>query len=78
VHAPWEKISTEGVVDRVGRVFKRNSETPASSTAYYDGFYVVDDSIIPNALGVNPSLTIAALASRITEEITNKWSLIEL
>lgn len=41
-----------GVVDHAGRVFN------------YDNLYVVDGSIVPEALGVNPSRTIGALAER--------------
>jgi choline dehydrogenase-like flavoprotein len=59
------KDSDEGVVDGLGRVFRRSSKT----ITYYDGLYIVDGSIIPNSLGVNPSLTICALAFRIAEQI---------
>src|SRR5579863_6559830 len=41
-----------GVVNHAGRVFN------------YDNLYVVDGSIVPEALGVNPSRTIGALAER--------------
>ena len=41
-----------GVVDTRARLFG------------YDNFYVVDGSIVPANLGVNPSLTITALAER--------------
>jgi cholesterol oxidase len=41
-----------GVVDDGGAVYG------------YDGLYVLDGSIVPTALGVNPSKTIAALAER--------------
>jgi cholesterol oxidase len=41
-----------GVVDEFGRVHG------------YPGLHVLDGSIVPTALGVNPSKTIAALAER--------------
>ena len=42
----------------------KNSDQP------YDDFYVVDCGIIHNALGVNSSLTVSALAFRIAEYMT--------
>jgi cholesterol oxidase len=46
-----------GVVDHRGEVFG------------YPGLYVADGAIVPEALGVNPSRTIAALAERIASLI---------
>jgi hypothetical protein len=57
---PMGKSTGEGVVDSMGRVFKGDS-------GIYDGLYVIDGSILPSSIGVNPSLTIAALAFRIAE-----------
>jgi len=59
-----DDIST-GVVDSLGRVFKEESENDKSSQSIYPNFYVADGSIIPSSIGVNPSLTITALAYRI-------------
>jgi choline dehydrogenase-like flavoprotein len=56
-----------GVVDEYGRVYdvtKRGSQQP-----FYDGLYVADASVIPSALGVNPSLTISAIALRIADKL---------
>jgi choline dehydrogenase-like flavoprotein len=48
-----------GVVDHAGALF--DCRTP---TGTHPGLYVLDGSIIPGSLGVNPFLTIAALAER--------------
>lgn len=58
--------SADGVVDPYGRVYDTATADPG---AVYDGLYVADGSIIPTALGVNPSLTISALALRIAGQI---------
>ncbi len=49
---PMADDPARGVVDDAGRVHG------------YPGLYVLDGSIVPTALGVNPSKTIAALAER--------------
>ena len=63
------KDASDGVVDSMGRIFRGNS-----GNAKYSDFYVVDGSIIPSPLGVNPSCTISALAFRISEEISGDKS----
>ena len=49
-----------GVVNQYGEVFN------------YSNLYVVDGSIIPTAIGPNPSMTIGAVAERIAEQIIKK------
>jgi cholesterol oxidase len=49
---PMADDPAEGAVDGYGKVHG------------YEGLYVSDGSIVPTALGVNPSKTIAALAER--------------
>jgi choline dehydrogenase-like flavoprotein len=61
------KDRTRGVVNQLGHVFKGDG---ANDQGTYPGLYVVDGAIVPTALGVNSSLTIAALAFRIAKECT--------
>jgi cholesterol oxidase len=59
--------ASNGVVDSLGRVFRGKN-----GNKKYDGLYVADGSIIPTSLGVNPSLTISALAYRIAFDIVER------
>jgi cholesterol oxidase len=57
---PMADDAQNGVVDDAGAVHG------------YDGLYVLDGSIVPTALGVNPSKTIAALAERGVERMIER------
>ncbi len=50
----------QGAVDEYGRVFSGDGSV-------HEGLLVADGALIPSALGVNPFLTICALAERIAE-----------
>jgi cholesterol oxidase len=54
---PMADDPAQGVVDEHGRVHG------------HDGLYVMDGSVVPTALGVNPAKTIAALAERSIEHL---------
>lgn len=51
----------QGAVDEYGRVF-------ANDGSVHEGLFVADGALLPSALGVNPFLTISALAERIAEK----------
>jgi len=55
-----------GVVDHRGRVFDPEADV-------HPGLFVLDGSIIPTSLGINPALTITALALRAMDELRDEW-----
>jgi choline dehydrogenase-like flavoprotein len=59
-----------GVVDSYGQVFWNDGSQ--DKTKFYPDFYVIDGSVIPETVGVNPSLTIAATAFRAAERIAGE------
>ena len=64
---PMGDDAANGVVDSLGRIFRGKS-----GKTKYDGLYVADGSIVPTSVGVNPSLTITALAYRIAFDIVER------
>jgi choline dehydrogenase-like flavoprotein len=63
-----------GVVNRWGQVF-RSGVAPA--TGVHPGLAVLDGSIVPTALGINPALTIAALAEQAVPVLARDWSFVQ-
>lgn len=57
---PMGEDPDQGAADEFGRVF-------AADGSVHEGLFVADGALIPTSLGVNPFLTIAALAERIAE-----------
>ncbi|UTA47179.1 alkaline phosphatase D family protein [Simiduia sp. 21SJ11W-1] len=58
----------QGVVNHLGQVFNAGPEG-----GLHEGLVVLDGAIIPTALGINPALTIAALALRAAEQLQSLW-----
>ena len=71
---PMGDAAETGVVDDRGRVFAG----PAGA-AVHDGLYVCDGAVVPRPLGVNPLLTISALAERIAAHVATDhgWTIDE-
>jgi choline dehydrogenase-like flavoprotein len=60
----------DGVVDPFGRVYDapKGASVESEHSPVHPGLYVLDGSIIPVSLGINPLLTISALAEGCVDE----------
>ena len=61
-----------GVTDHCGRVFDAGATDDRS---VHQGLVVLDGSIVPTSLGINPALTIAVLALRAITLLKEEWQL---
>jgi len=66
---PMGTTAADGAVDEFGRVFDTSK---SGDRPFHGGLYVADAARIPIALGVNPSLTISALALRTADKIIDE------
>src|SRR5262249_54081898 len=62
----------DGVIDHQCRVFDAAS---AGTADVHRGLYVMDGSIMPRSLGVNPLLTITALSERAMLHMAGEWGM---
>jgi len=62
---PMGHTSTDGAVDTQGRVFK----TANGGTDVHPGLFVMDGSVLPGPVAVNPTLTIVAVALRTLSSV---------
>jgi len=60
---PIGSSADDGVVNELGQMF--DASDPQHKRRVHPGLYVVDGSIVPDALAVNPTFTIMTLANRI-------------
>lgn len=66
---PMGGSAATGVVDERGRVYR----TTEGGSGFHRGLYIADGSIVPTALGVNPSLTISALSLYVANQMLAEW-----
>jgi len=57
-----------GVVDHAGKVFRADGRV-------HTGLYVIDGSVLPRAIGVNPMLTISMFAERAADQLRAEMGL---
>jgi cholesterol oxidase len=62
-----------GAINHKGQVF--DASAGQGSTAVHAGLYVVDGAMMPRSLGVNPLLTITALAERAMLHVAREHGL---
>lgn len=71
---PMGEQASDGVVDEFGRVF----EVVRNQTDLWEGSLIaLDGSILPTSLGVNPALTITAIAMRAMDKLCQEWRYVE-
>lgn len=70
--------SSHGVTDDLGRVYDAAEHTAsASPVTIHEGLVVLDGSIVPTSLGINPALTISVLALRAITQLKVAWGVRE-
>lgn len=72
---PMGDDASMGVVNHLGQVFRTGAHVNDPRTIH-KGLYVLDGSIIPTSVGINPLLTITALAERAVERLisSQQWT----
>ncbi|WP_167772473.1 alpha/beta fold hydrolase [Ramlibacter henchirensis] len=81
---PMGDDAASGVVDEWGRVFDaaprkdlKEQKEQMEEAALHEGLVVLDGSIIPASLGINPALTIAGVALRAVGQLRTQWGYTE-
>ena len=70
---PMGRNAGDGAVNHLGQVF--DASDPRGERLV-PGLVVMDGSIVPNSLGINPALTISALALRAVEGLREEWGFV--
>ncbi len=73
---PMGESEKDGATNHLGQPFKPNSSH--NSSAVYKGLVVLDGAIIPEAVGINPALTISAIAFRAVDELIQQGHFTEV